>query len=433
MPKSLRSILGTSNRVTKPSRSGQPRQPPPSTTSPSPSPRKGTQPQQRRRQQANEEEDELFQDKLTDLGVVKLLEEELTLRDVVQAMRYIRAHMFTPVPPTGFKSTRAAEVLNYRAATPPLVTAGHINAVLARASPTRTEREVVELVGRGVLRRVRVERRGGGGEALVEAADLEAMLFRWVSSGGDNGGGGIALARDTADAFLQFLARNPMAQTLGAGDLLSAVDDEEDEAGLLMESARTDELVRAGFLTSATHAAPGDTLRVRPEDRTTLTSIEHVSRFASGTVSAVGGQNAIHLSGGGGGGGVGGRRRMPTLPSSSSSSSTALLGPTTTTTTTTITQPGASFRVAVPGHGRYLKLAEGAVDWIREALGRTRWGEAPESWLRERFEGGGLYGTRWKEFWGVEWEWALGQAVGLGAVEVFETGSVGRGVRALGG
>jgi len=420
MPKSLRSILGTSSRVTKPSRPAQPRQGTSTTSPSSPSPRKGTsnaRGQQRRRRQHNDDDDDedaLFQDKLTDVGaVVKLLEEELTLRDVVQAMRYIRAHMFTPVPPTGFKSTRAAELLNYRAAVPPLVTLGHVNAVLVRASPTRTEREVVELVGRGVLRRVRVERRGGAGEALVEAADLEAMLR---GRGAGAGAGGGMVSKETADAFLAFLARNPTAQTLAAEDL-DGDDDAGENGGL--GRARTDELVRAGFLTSATHATPGDTLHVRPEDRTTLTSIEHVSRFASGTVSAVGGQNAIHLAGGGGGSGSGSSgRRIPTLPSSSSS-----LG---------ATQPG-SFRVAVPGHGRYLKLAEGSVDWIREALGRTRWGEAPESWLRERFEGGGLYGTRWKEFWGVEWEWVLGQAVGLGAVEVFETGSVGRGVRALGG
>jgi hypothetical protein len=89
-------------------------------------------------------------------------------------------------------------------------------------------------------------------------------------------------------------------------------------------------------------------------------------------------------------------------------------------------------KLAIPGHGRHLKLASACLDWVREALGRTRWGECPESWLKERFEGGGLYGPRWKDFWGVEWDWVLGEAVGLGAVEIFKTGTVGRGVRALG-
>jgi hypothetical protein len=90
-------------------------------------------------------------------------------------------------------------------------------------------------------------------------------------------------------------------------------------------------------------------------------------------------------------------------------------------------------RIAIPGNGAYLKLAASAVDWIKDALARTKWGEAPESSLKDRFEGGGLHGPRWKDLWGLKWEWALGEALGLGVVEIFETGSVGRGVRAIGG
>ncbi|PNP49308.1 hypothetical protein THARTR1_09916 [Trichoderma harzianum] len=374
MPQNLRSILGKSNRVRKPSRPSPARQSSTSTAkASSQSPRKGKRPA------AKDDLDAEFQDKLSDVGVVKLLQEELTLRDVVQAMRYVRNGMFTPVPPTGFKSTRSAEVLNYRLTVPPIVTLGHLNAILT--SPSKVEREVVELSRSGVLRKVRVERRGGMGEALIETSDLEAMVRKTGMSEG------------AKEQFLEFLKKNPTAQTLPRG---------------AVTHAQTDELVRAGFLTSSLKAAPGTTLHVRPEDRTTLTSIHHVSRFASGSVSAVGGQNALHLAGGSGG--------APTLTGSSLASAEA-----------------SDFRIAVPGHGRYLKLAEGAVDWLREMLDKTRWGEAPEVWFRERFEGGGLYGTRWKDFWGVEWEWVLGQAVGLGIVEVFETGSVGRGVRALGG
>lgn len=381
MPKSLRSILGNSSRVRKPSRPSPARQNATATprASPSPSPLKGgKKAAPKRKRDADAEADE-FQEKLADVGMAKMLEEELTLRDVVQAMRYIRGKMLTAVPPTGFKSTRTAELLNYRLSMPPIVTIGHLNAILA--SPSKVEREVVELSRSGVLRKVRVERRGGMGEAVVESTDLEAMIRN------------AAMSDASKDEFLQFLSENPTAQTLPRGAI---------------RHSHIDELVRAGFLTSSLQAAPGTTLHVRPEDRTTLTSIHHVSRFASGTVSAVGGQNAIHLAGGGGG--------APALTGSSASSSGA-----------------SDFRIAVPGHGRYLKLAEGAVDWLREMLDRTKWGEAPENWFRERFEGGGLYGLRWKDFWGVEWEWVLGQAAGLGIVEVFETGSVGRGVRALGG
>ncbi|KAJ6782814.1 hypothetical protein PWT90_07475 [Aphanocladium album] len=401
MPKSLRSILGGGNRVRKPSRPTGPRQTSTtastttasqsSATTPSSSPRK-RQPSQSRRKNKTEDDDEngeLFAEKLEDVGLATLLASELSLRDVVQAMRYIRAHMFTPVPETGFKSSRRTELLRYRATMPPLVTAGHLHAVLTAASPTRVEREVAELLGKGVLRRVRVERRGGGGEALIETPMLVEML-RSSSTVSDA----------TEAAYIAFLKTNPTAQTLGRKTL---------------PDAQTDELVRAGFLTSAaTRATPGTTLHVRPEDRTTLTSIERVSQFASGTLSAVGGQNAIHLAGGSGGAYANAAAAAAAAATAAGNGS-----------------EGADYRIAVPGHGRHLKLAEAAVDWLRETLGRTKWGEGPEVWLRERFEGGGLYGPRWKELQGVEWTWVLGEAVGLGVVEVFQTGSVGRGVRAL--
>lgn len=314
------------------------------------------------------------------MGTARLLAEDLTLRDFVQAMRYIRTRMFRPVPERGIHSTRTTELLNYRATMPPIVTAGHIHAVLN--APTRTEREAAELLGRGIIRRVRLERRGGQGEAFIETSSLKDMIRQ--TSG---------LSEEAQDKFIGFLKANPTAQILPAGTL---------------SEAQADELIRGGFLTSAMHNNPGSTLHVRPEDRTTLTSIQRISRHASGSVSAVGGPNALHLAGGGGG--------APNIThySSSSSSSTDL-------------------KIAIPGHGRYLKLAASGIDWLREALGKTKWGECPESWLKERFEGGGLYGPRWKEFCGVEWEWVIGEAIGLGVVEIFETKSVGRGVRALGG
>lgn len=241
------------------------------------------------------------------------------------------------------------------------------------------EREVVELNSKGVLRKMRVARRGGIGHALIESSNLEAMVRDAPR-----------LSKKTQDKFIMFLREDSLAQALPA------------DAFTLDE---TNELVRAGFLFSAMHARVGDTLHIRPEDRTTLMSIERVSQAASGTMSAVGGQNAIHLSGGSGGGS---RARMLDREDSMTS------------------------RLAIPGHGRYLKLAEAAVDWLRETLAKTKWGEGPEGWLKERFEGGGLYGPRWKEFWGLEWDWLLGEAVGLGVVELFDTSSVGRGVRASG-
>ena len=36
---------------------------------------------------------------------------------------------------------------------------------------------------------------------------------------------------------------------------------------------------------------------------------------------------------------------------------------------------------------------------------------------------------KWKQFYGMRFEWALEECVGSGLVELFETGSVGRAVR----
>ncbi|OAA44681.1 Serine-threonine protein kinase 19 [Beauveria brongniartii RCEF 3172] len=356
MSKSLRSILGGGNRVRKASRPSASRQGSSNSAAASqstshshsqpPSPRKQRTPSVRPRWGQDDVDAEYFPEKLEDAGgLATLLATELTLRDVVQAMRYIRAHMFSPVPETGFTSTRRTELLNYRRTMPPLVTAGHVHAILAGNGPTRVEREIAELLGRGVLRRVRVERRGGGGEALIETPQLVALLHA-----------ARAVSAATTRTYTTFLERNPTAQTLGVN---------------VLTDAQTDELVRAGFLT---------------------------------TRGAVGVGHAV------------GRRGPERTPQRRSTAAAA-----------------DCYRVAVPGHGRHLKLAEAALDWLRETLGRTKWGEGPEDWLRERFEGGGLYGPRWKEFQGAEWAWVLGEAVGLGVVEVFQTGSVGRGVRALGG
>ncbi|KOS16829.1 hypothetical protein ESCO_004756 [Escovopsis weberi] len=426
MPKSrsLRAVLGTSHRVRKQS-ALTPRKPRAKRPLPDGHHHDGD---------GNDDDDYMDAGnaaQLPDLGPVARLEGELlsdlSLRDVPQAMRCIRARMFSPLPATGLHSSRVARTLAARRAIPPLVSPGHLAAVLG--DPSAVEREVAQLWAAGALRRVRVPRRGGTGEALIEGGDL-AALVRGATGVGAGAGAGARSGRNSAEAlsegaragFEAFLRARPTARTFPHGGV--------EGSGEMMGRREVDELVRAGFLASEAALWHGDRLLQRPEDRTTLTSVERVSRHASGTVSAVGGRNAVHLAGGGGGGGGGlisssstSSARVPaSVPASSPSSPSAAAPP----------DGGAeALRIAVPGHGLYMKLAEGTAQWLRDLLATRPWAEGTEAWARERFEGGGLYGTRWKEFWGVEWEWVLGQAVGLGVVEVFDTGSVGRGIRGL--
>lgn len=142
---------------------------------------------------------------------------------------------------------------------------------------------------------------------------------------------------------------------------------------------------------------------------------------AAGSVAAVGGLGALHAAGGTG---------APRTVGSASGT--------------------GGFSVAVPGSGVFLKLASAALEHLAELLRKTQYREMPESDLREKWDGGvagdseaalakkargefaGVLPGRtrkWKEFHGLAFDWVLQEAVGAGLVELFETRSVGRGVR----
>lgn len=109
------------------------------------------------------------------------------------------------------------------------------------------------------------------------------------------------------------------------------------------------------------------------------------------------------------------------------------------------------YTLAIPGLGSYLKLLTAGRTHIM-SLFKAKSREVPESSLRQRWDGGvaandeasaarrnrgefaGVLPGRtrkWRQFYGMSFDWVLGECVGAGLLEVFETGSVGRGVRAL--
>lgn len=330
--------------------------------------------------------------------------------------------MFSPLDlhntaSTGMSSTRIAELLQYRRRLPPLVTVAHVKALLT-LSPSAVEREIAEMQRAGVVRKLVVPGRGGNvgaGEVLILAETYKTLI---------NGANG--LSESEKSRFLEVLERFPGRMRIEAGEFGGE--------GMVRK------LVQAGFLTgesgmegwnvtaafSGAGGLPGD----EEGKRGSLTSIHSISRAASGTFAAVGGVDAVHASGGSGGG-----------------------------TGTRFETGGAfggnrEFLVAVPSTGSFLKLLAEAKAHLVALLGKSRFREAPEKLLRERWDGnvggedmsvagerrrirgefkGVMMGKtrKWKAFWGVSFDWVLGEAVGAGLVEVFETGSVGRGVRAL--
>lgn len=346
----------------------------------------------------DEDDDDETTSRLADHGLITALATDLRLRDAAQYVRWITEHMFDPIPTrAGMNSTRIAEVLNYRCHLPPLVTTAHVHAL--SGAPTATEREIAELVRAGVLRRVVIPGRGvagaGAGEALV-------LSEKWVQRVEEDGG----LEDAVKTKYVGVLNAHPEAQSVPAG---------------VFTAAEATALLKAGFLTSAstTASAPAAMLSSDSSSLGTLASLSTVgSRNASGSLGAVGGTGAIYAAGGGGGGTLG-------------------------------RDNGGAVRYnfALPSTGLYMKLLEAARNHLVAILAKHKFREAPKDMLRERWQGGvagdekavrtkGLAGAvlpgrtrKWKQFYGARFEWILEECVGSGLVEVFDTGSVGHGVR----
>jgi hypothetical protein len=420
MSSRLKSILKNPNRVhkkpsaPKPKRTSSSGRSSPSSPSWSDSPPRAK-PGSKRPHERYDDEQDYFQDKLDDAGLVHALATDLALRDVPQAMRYSRGHMFATMPDQpsslGLSSTQVSQLLRARSVLPPLVTVTHLQALLR--SPTAVDREAAELIRAGALRKVVVLRRardGGVGELLVTAGDVDRLVRAAEGEG--------ALGAAAASAFCRWLEGNPAALKICAGD------------GTL-EPGHIDQLVRAGFLTTAHDRDVGSvtSLFARPEDRGTSISLAAVSRAAAGSVDAVGGEGAVHASGGSG-------------TRSGGSSHVISQG-----------SPSVDLSLAVPGQGTYLKLVSAALSQLTGILTKSAYREMPETLLRERWDGGvvkheskqhaskrgrrefaGVLPARtrkWRDFHGMTFDWILHEAVGAGLVEVFETGSVGRGIRLL--
>ncbi|KAH8676693.1 serine-threonine protein kinase 19-domain-containing protein [Tricladium varicosporioides] len=340
------------------------------------------------------EEDESFNDRLDDFGLVQALSVDLTLRDISQALIYIKGKMWTQMPErAGMNSTRIAEVLNFRASLPPVVTISHLQALLN--SPTAVEKEIAELSRGGAIRKIVVGGRGSLSEALILSQDLDRLIAQ------------SDLEQAVQQRFITLLHENPMAVKI----FRRQVSDED--ARLLMHR---------GFLTTSDNtwttinvfSVPGE------GSKGTMTSLNSISKAASGSLMAVGGQGAVIAAGGSGGG---------IKPSDV-----------------------GDYSLALPATGPFLKLLSNARSHLLSLLSKSKYKEVPESLLRQRWDGGisidnganvarrnrgeftGVLPGRtrkWKQFYGISFEWILGECVGAGLVEVFNSGSIGRGIRAL--
>jgi hypothetical protein len=118
-------------------------------------------------------------DPLPDLGGSHYISQTAPVQNVLEAIQYIRDVIFEELPQrAGMNSTRIAEVLNLRRSLPPLASVAHVHTLLD--APTQVEREIVELVQAGQVRRLIIPGRGndaaGLGDCLVLAEDWERLV-----------------------------------------------------------------------------------------------------------------------------------------------------------------------------------------------------------------------------------------------------------------
>jgi len=216
------------------------------------------------------------------------------------------------------------------------------------------------------------------------------------------------MTNEIVERFLEALRSNTKATSL---------------PGLIFSSSDVSSLIQAGFLTSWSQGHASAHLDAAGRTSYFL----KVSQAPSGSVAAVGGESALLESRGGGGGLA-------------------------TRTDQKDGQYHHTVLLCLPNSGPYLRLLASARSHLLTLLGKSKYREAPLYLLRERWDGsidhdtvssrskrlrgetpGVLPGKtkKWKQMYGLSFEWVLGECVGAGLVEVFETGSVGRGVRAL--
>lgn len=117
---------------------------------------------------------------LPDVGPSRYVAKTTAVSNVIQAIQYVQNTMFSDIPDTrsGMNSTRIAQVLNFRRALPPIVSVAHVHVLLD--APTKVEREIVELVQDGRVRRLLIPGRGssaaGLGDCLVLVEDWEMLV-----------------------------------------------------------------------------------------------------------------------------------------------------------------------------------------------------------------------------------------------------------------
>ncbi|KAL2838251.1 serine-threonine protein kinase 19-domain-containing protein [Aspergillus pseudoustus] len=335
------------------------------------------------------DEPELDYGPLPDLGLSRHVPETAPVENVLDALKYVRDSVFEELPArAGMNSTRIAQVLNFRRSLPPLVSVAHVHTLLD--APTKVEREIMELATAGRIRRLIVPGRGndaaGLGDCLVLTEDWENIVRE--SS---------VLDEALKEKFLAVLGR--------IGNTCAV-------PGTAFPAPEYTALVRGGFIVSSSSLAKG-TL--------SLPSLPDLAISANPMAGASSRTGSNTLSN---------EAQRPAQPQFHT----------------------ATLFLSLPNTGPYLKILGAGRDHLVSLLKKSKSGEVPLYLLRDRWDGavesersfsvakrargefaGILPGKtkKWKDLYGMSFRWVLEEAIGAGLIEIFDTGSVGPGVRTL--
>lgn len=234
----------------------------------------------------------------------------------------------------------------------------------------------------------------GLSELLIASDDYEVLLSK---SG---------LGDEIVTSFVSALKANPRGYALPSSSL---------------PRNHVDLLIRYGFLVVPSISGANG---ASAKNSSSVVAPATISRSASGSQAAVGGEAAFETLGG-----VNGARR----------SSSHL---------------GTEYVLSVPGIAAYVQLLGASRDHFLDLLKQfSRHRQAPLYLLRERWNGNvdsddnqvsvarrvrdefsnvqPAKTKKWKAFNGLAFDWVLEECLGAGLIELFDTHSVGLGVRAL--
>lgn len=313
--------------------------------------------------------------------------------DVLSAVKNARTHMFDDIPErAGMNSVRIAEVLNYQKHLPLAVSLAHVHAL--RSASSKTEREIQTLLQDNIVRRLKLVGRGNEVSGLSELLVLTEAYKPALTRAG--------LPEEIATSFLNALKAYPRVFALPASAL---------------PKSHADALIRSGFIVSPSIQSA----RVNGGSSSILSPIM-ISRSASGSQAAVGGEAAFEVMGG-----INGIRRQKSEVK--------------------------EYVLSIPGIAAYLQLLDAGRNHFLGLLRQfSRHRQAPLYLLRERWNGNvddegqvsvakrvrGEFSNvlpvktiKWKQLNGLSFDWIMEECLGAGLIELFETHSVGLGVRAL--